>query len=468
MKRYLPYLPALILTLGAILRVVTIGSSAIWFDEAVSLYRSTIPFMTLFSNGADQSGSLVLDLLLRLTTYFNHHSIILLRLPSLIAGLISLWLVWILMKKLHFTLEQQIATSLLVAFLPGLLWLGQDARPYGITACIILAALYFALDGAWLGLVACCGLTMYSHATAGLFAIGIFFIPYIYSYERRVAILSGIAIAISWVPAAVRIFFHGDFESIALQPWAAHLTGNWFVQSGLIALWAPDFGNVYFLIAAFILLAFTLPLILSNKKNIVGVTLALSWLLPLIIITIASLAWENVINYRTLMPLLFPFCLWLGWKLMERPVFFPKFLLGGSWAILLIVSLIIWRPAERGAYLDKVTAEVRSQFQPGDLLVYSTDTSIMATNFYLGDLPHYQWNVSSNTMLNGVLLSNTGDPSMARRIWLFTPTDILLTDQEETRIHSIIPTRQEPIYKLIYLQTPNIEIYLLDPVPIIK
>ena len=150
MKRYLPHIPALILSLGAILRVVTIGSAALWYDEAISLYRSTIPFMQLFSNGTDQSGSLILDLLLRITTTFNHHSIILLRLPSLIAGMISLWLVWLLMKKLYFTLEQQIASSILIAFLPGLLWLGQDARPYGITACILLAALYFVLDSSTL------------------------------------------------------------------------------------------------------------------------------------------------------------------------------------------------------------------------------------------------------------------------------------------------------------------------------
>jgi hypothetical protein len=244
----------------------------------------------------------------------------------------------------------------------------------------------------------------------------------------------------------------------------------------LIAIWANAFGTIYFLIPSFIILDITLPLIITShwpteKTNPPTSTfLLLSWLLPLIIITLASLAWENVINYRTLMPLLFPFCLWLGWKLMERPVLFYKFFLSLSWTVLLIVSLFIWRPAQRGAYLDKVTAEVRSQFQPGDLLVYSTSTSFLATNYYLGDLPHYQWYVSTNWLLMepGVKIADTGEPSTAKRIWLFTPRDVLLTDQEEARIHSIIPAGQEPIYKLIYLQTSNIEIYLLDPAPTIK
>jgi hypothetical protein len=464
MKKYIHYIPALILALGGILRTVTICSAAIWYDEAISLYRTTIPFIQLFTNGTDQSGSLILDLLLRITISFNHHSIFLLRLPSLIGGLISLWLVWVLMKWLHFTIEQKIAVSLLVAFLPGMLWLGQDARPYSIEACILLAALVFAIDRRWLGLTACCGLAIYAHTTAGCFAIGIFALAfYTYRLDRK-AIISGIAIAISWIPAAVRIFLHGDAIRTALQPWAAHLTGNWFVQSGLIAIWTNAFGNVYFLIASFIVLAFTLPLIFFKTSGFFGEVLTLSWLLPLIIITIASFAWENVILYRTLMPLLFPFCIWLGWELMERPVFFYKFFLAGLWSILLIVSIIIWRPAQRGAYLDKVTSEVRSQFQPGDLLVYSTNTAALATDFYLGDLPHYQWDVSTNWLLMepGVKQSNTGDPLIAKRIWLFTPRDVLLTDQEEAIIHSIIPNGQKPIYLLKYLQTSNIEIYLLN------
>jgi hypothetical protein len=465
MNKYKTYIPALILAFGAILRVITIGSAAIWYDEAISLYRTTIPFMQLFTNGTDQSGSLVLDLILRITTYYNHHSIFLLRLPSLIAGLISIWLVWILMKKLQFTLEQKIFSSILIAFLPGMLWLGQDARPYGIVALLLLGAFWYSLDHNWLGLIATCGLTMYAHTTAGVYAIGIFAVA-IYVYRRIdwKILLSGLAIGISWVPALVRIFIHGDMGRTALQPWAAHLTGNWFIQSGLIAIWANAYAYLDFFMSSFIILSFTLAMVVIFRNNKGWIILTLSWVLPLILIMLASMLWENVIQYRTLMPLLFLFCLWLGYVVLLRPVTALRFMCGSAWSILLIISLFIWKPAQRGAYLDQITADIRNQFQTGDLLVYSTDTAALATNFYLGDLPHYQWNVSSNWLLMepGVKLPNTGDPLTAKRIWLFTPNDVLLTDQEEAEIHSIIPNGQKSIYLLTYLQTSNIEIYLLD------
>ena len=53
--------------------------------------------------------------------WIDPRSLWLLRLPSLLAGLLSLWLVWKLMQQLHFTPWQQLLTALFTALLPGLL-----------------------------------------------------------------------------------------------------------------------------------------------------------------------------------------------------------------------------------------------------------------------------------------------------------------------------------------------------------
>jgi hypothetical protein len=53
-------LPVFFLLLGAALRIGTLGYAAIWYDEAVTLYRTTIPFMQLFTNRSENSGDLLL------------------------------------------------------------------------------------------------------------------------------------------------------------------------------------------------------------------------------------------------------------------------------------------------------------------------------------------------------------------------------------------------------------------------
>ena len=95
-------LPALLLIIGAVLRVARTGAAAIWFDESNTLYRASIPFHTLFTETSENSGDLLLEIILRPLLALSH-SVWMLRLPSMLAGLASLWLVWKLMERLDFT-----------------------------------------------------------------------------------------------------------------------------------------------------------------------------------------------------------------------------------------------------------------------------------------------------------------------------------------------------------------------------
>jgi hypothetical protein len=72
MKRYLPKLPAILLILGAILRIAGTGAAAIWFDETDLLHTSSLPLMQLFSEPTDNSGDLLLELILRPLLALSH------------------------------------------------------------------------------------------------------------------------------------------------------------------------------------------------------------------------------------------------------------------------------------------------------------------------------------------------------------------------------------------------------------
>ena len=453
-------LPVIFLIYGAILRIATLGSAAIWFDEAVLLYRTTIPLMQLFSNHSEDSGDLLLELLLRPIMGIDPRSLWLLRLPALLAGLISLWLVWKLMQWLQFTWWQQCLSAALVAFLPGLLWMGQDGRPYGLLACLFLAAIWFALESRWLGLVASCGLMVYCHSTGAVFAVGALAIAlYLYPWKARRILISGALIAMTWLPALLRIVQNDNWADYA---WGATPTFEIWAISGYVAFWTNT--GTYQFFFAFTVMALTMPLLFSFFKARSRIVPLAAWSVPLIGMMLFSLH-RNVIIYRTLIPLLFPFALWLGWELGSAQK--PKLLrnvLSGFWAVALVVGLIAWHPADRGSHLDQITAEIRAQWQPGDQLVYASSTVGLPFEYYLGDLPQKWLDIAKDPLMlvSGIPRDVRNCQGPCKRAWVIIPDEtFLITPAEWTSLDKITQGKT-PVYSIKYIQAATINVYLED------
>jgi|ERR1035437_3193650 hypothetical protein len=453
-------LPILFLFSGAVLRIATLGSSAIWYDEAVTLYRTTIPFMQLFTNRSENSGDLLLELILRpFSLAFKPGSLWLLRLPALLAGLISLWLVWLLMQKLQFSFRQQLITAALVAFLPGLLWQGQDGRPYGLLACLFLAALWFALEGRWLGLIASCGLMVYCHSTGAVYALGALAIAfYLHPCKIRNFLISGALIGLAWLPALLRIIITNENLAYA---WGSASTFEIWAISAYVAFWM-NMGMYQFFFAATVL-AFTLPLLFSGDPDRSRIIPLMAWSIPLVGMMLFSLL-RNVIIYRTLIPLLFPFSLWLGWELGDvmRPVWLRR-VLTGLWAIALVIGLAGWHSADRGSHLDQIAAQIRAQWQPGDQLIYVSSTVGLPFEYYLGDLPHAWLDIAKDPLMDvpGVPRSVLGCQGPCKRWWVIIPEEKdLITPPEWAALKPYMPG--QPVYSIHYMQAATIDVWLED------
>jgi hypothetical protein len=458
-KSYKSYLPALILFAGAILRIIGTGASAIWFDEANTFYRTTIPFMSLFTQDSEASGNLFLEIIERPLMAISH-SLWMLRLPSMIAALISLWLVWKLINLLQFSLRQQIMATCLTAFLPGLLWIAQDARSYGILSCLLLAGTYFALKGRWVGILAVCGLTIYAHSTGPVSAAAVLLLALIYNRKDwKKFLLVGTLTVLAWLPAIERM----AANLIINQPWEPTLTGSWFMASVTAAFW-PQLAPHWFLIGSLLFLYSSLAFIGFTQTFSGGKIFLLMWIIPLAgLIFFSNVQHNNVILYRTLMPMLFPFVLWLGWELGSNSnVPFIRWSFSAYWITILVIGLIFWNPAERGGHLDQEAASIRSQFQPGDVLVYTTQTVALPFEYYLSDLPY----TFDDTIRNSFLLipsiprisTVNGTPS---RRWYIIPHDQIVTQEE-------LSTLMEKVKggtlmgNLHYLQAAEIDIYLVE------
>jgi hypothetical protein len=460
MNKFYSKLPIILLILGGILRVSGAGSAAIWFDEANTLYRSGIPFFTLLTERSENSGDIFLELILRPLLAISH-SVWMLRLPSILAGLVSLWLVWKLMQWFKFNLLQQCLTSALVAFLPGLLWIGQDARVYGLLACVFLAALWFVLEGRWLGVIATCGLMIYCHSTGPVYAAGILLIAlYLHSWKIKTVFISGFLIVLSWTPAIIRIFKYWIIQ----QPWAPTLTATVLIQSTLQAIWTHASITTWFALLALLTLLLTLGLLFSKIKAHSRIVCLAAWSIPLASLCLFSLFTNNMVQYRTLMPMLFTFCLWLGWELglMQRP-YILRYALAGLWTWLLLVGLWYWNPADRGGGLNKVAAEIRSNWQPGDTLVYTTETVALPFDYYLRELPHTWVAIVDHPFLAVPSIVRTyRDCSIpCRRYWIVIPEDLLITPAEHIDLNTLVHD-QKPIYQIRYLQAAPIDVYLVE------
>jgi hypothetical protein len=475
MKKYLSHLPAVLLIAGAILRIATIGAAAIWYDEAATLYRSSLPFWQLSTNLVDQSGCLVLDLLLHGIMWISPHSLILLRLPALVAGLVSLWMVWLITKRLDFNLEQKILAAALVSFLPGLLWIGQDARVYGLTACIFMVAVWYLINASWLGFTAACGLLLYCHNTGILLVAGlvIVFITHIIFVEtemdwihfrfevNNIPKMLGI-LFITTIPVLVRILYRGELSNGPMQPWAPQLTFDWFSMSVLQSIWAHVFSPT---IIGFLGFAILLAAILIIPYKIKQPLLVLVWLVPFAILIFVSLVFNNIFLYRTISPLIYPFCLWLAFTLAQDPVYVGRKMLTAGWMLMLVLSLVTWDPAARGGGLDLTSAEIRARFEPGDLIVYTTYTVSMPFDYYISDLPHLMAHLASSSYLNEPGDGITTDPSRlnaANRIWFISPDDGLINADEMIFIDALHGPSNKPAYQVFYKQAATINVWVVD------
>lgn len=469
-------LPLLLLTLGAILRTVTLGSAALWYDESVTLYRtSLLPFLQTYTAKVDNSGCLLLELLLRPLVALGHGGavpLLLLRLPSLLAGLGCLALVWLIMRELQFTPTQQAFTALFAACLPGALWIAQDARSYSLLALVFLAGLWYALRGRPLGMAACMGLMIYCHNVGPAYAAAVLCIGlYFYPTKWRLVLLAGLVAALAWLPALL----HDVQMSLAVfgifQPWAVTLTFKWFVNALIQSLWTTR--SPAFILAAFLILLVSPGLLYSKAwkcrpRNAV----LLAWVVPVGVLVLASVWFFNLIMYRTLMPLVFSLSLFLGWEFgravetlhaTHLPVY--RLALAALWTGLLVVGLARWRPSDRGGQLDRAAAYIRSEWQTGDVLVYETLTAGMPFNFYLSDLPHYTWPyVTHDPLMNepGLPMLTSADPAAARRVWLIVPRDGLITAAESAQFDAAFPHPAAPLWRIAYLQAAHINVYLVE------
>lgn len=456
--------PLSILLIGMIFRLIGYSSSAIRYDEAVSLYRATTPFTQYLSDLHGYSSLFLWEFILRLMSIFGHE-LWLIRLPAVLIGMGTLLLVLKLMEKMGYSTIQKSFVSFMIALCPGLLWISQDARAYGLLIFLYLLAILFILERKWLGFVTVCGLSIYTHIIGPAFAGASFVFAFVlFPKEWKKFILLGFAVVITWIPWGLLYINIQPTPQFINTFWLGKFTVGSFLLQMIYAYFTRMVSYpIFILFLVTIVLSIILAVKWSKRQSVKN---SLIFLAPFLIILLESILWENTLFYRTLITLIIPFALSLGSMISQDQKKLLEWMMVGLWILIAGIGISGWNPRLRGGDVDKAAQIIKDNWQEGDVIYYGTGTAALPFDYYLSHRPEF--------MLDGITNSNLTPPSLARRFdfialekiekkraWVIFPLDMFIPKQQMTRLMDYVKNG-ELINTVKIFEVPDIQVYLVD------
>lgn len=467
-KRNIPQLYLPVILAGAVLRIAGFGVSPLWLDEAISLRYAQLPMLEMVRLISHDYTPPLWELLVKPFIWILGSNEVALRLPSVLASLVGLWLAWQIIRE--FIPEEshgaRLAAVVLVSLTPYQFWLAQDGRVYALYTALYLAGVLFAIRGRWLGLMAVCGLLYYAHATSVVYVLTLLILAYYKHHDQWqsiliVAIVSTVAFS-PWISVNVNNAQTGLLWSlpISIGSVAAAVEGAFFAA-------ALNWGGFYYLAVAVIGLCLFVAMVLSlepisyKQYHHKHLELAAVAAIPMISLITLSYFVTNILYFRVLAPSAPMMGIWFAAVLWPRRLTMTTWLIPYSWVILILAGLLTWSPATRGGDLRQVVQIIQAQSQPGDVVYHASDTSYLPFSLYLHNLPQYQldeFDIGTPDAFKGPKVKLETIPH--ERAWIVWSRDPAMIWNEQRMLSY---TRGATLVGIInYYQAPNIEIYLKE------
>lgn len=400
----------------------------LWYDEAFTGLLARQPLAQLLAGtAADVHPPLYYLLvwpLMQLIDLFDL-PLWLVRLPSLLAGGLSIWLMSKAAPALGFDARLTRVLVAVTAITPAQVWYGAEARQYALLTALFLAAAWALGARRWHWFTLAAMGLVYTH-NYGLF------------YAAALGLLG---LARNWRDVG-RIARAGGITAAAWSPWAVVMARQIAEIDG--RYWVEPFGHGPLITTLVVLLAgFELPPAALMAGGALGLTLlmvaltrrpplalVMLALAPMILAALAALGVTNLWLFRGLIPaqpFLVGLALWpfvRGWD--WRPARWLAVALVGP---LLAWSLIAQQATGQDATDDSAGAAlavIRAGWQEGDLLVHMTDGSAVHLGLKAPDLPQVKLAECAHTVgaltdasrlaLGMELVERI--PATSRRVWL--------------------------------------------------
>jgi 4-amino-4-deoxy-L-arabinose transferase-like glycosyltransferase len=395
-------LAILILALG--IRLLGIWSRPIWYDEAFSMLfsekgLSAMLYGTLAPTGIGSADIHPLGYytILWLWMKLFGGSLIVARALSVLTGLVSVYLVYLI--ALEASSEPYTATlsMLFAALAPFQIHYAQEIRMYAFMTMWLLLATFAYQRGArggswkwWVLFSISAALAQYSHHLAAFYLGALALLPVLQKNWRalRALILAGIGALILYGPWLVQL--PAQFTKVQNSYWVAR----------------PDFSKLFTLLLVYMtntplpapLIAFALAIVLvvmvigiiqtvrysrQTHKGTGTWLLYLSFAPPLFLFLFSQ--WRPVYIERALLPAGAIFCIWLAWVIratnVQKPLQYILLGLLGLSSLLGIYQHLTYRDFPYGPFqaLDRF---LRERVEAQDVIVHSNKLSMLPALYF--------------------------------------------------------------------------------------
>ncbi len=390
MKKVYPTCLVIIFLLAILLRFSTLGRNSLWFDEAWGVFRAKQPIATTLAGNIEVGRPPLYYAGLHYWVNWFGSSETSVRLPSAIASLFSVGLVYLLGYQLSNRRSALVAMSLL-SFSPLHIWYGQEVRMYIFVSCLGLIAANGLVWEHWLAIV-----PVTAALTAGLYVD----FPMIPLWIG----LSGVFVVYWWIKGRpigqFLVWFISTCLAIILyQPWWSRtlalfdLLNNIFVFSLVRqALHLPEFSSSQYImimvtsgLGVALLSGLVYKLLQQEKiRNILAPLLIILFLLLTVIF-----AWPRLFGIKRVLVTGWPYvclfiaCLIATWE-RKRPI-----ILYGSLGVSLVAALAMLGAVPKDDWRGAV-AYIETHAQPHDVVWIDPNWNNAVYAYYRPGTPaHY-------------------------------------------------------------------------------
>jgi len=194
-------------------RLWSLGSERLWFDEAFTFWvaaPSTDFWAAVKGDTHPPLWNLIQAVQVRLMSLLHLELEAGFRLWSVVFGVGAVMLLWGIARRLGFSRSTGLGVGLLAAWMPGLVYFGQDARMYSLLAFCVMGALYAALRRNWYLFTPFALAAVYTQ-NVGLFYIGALGLAVLVTSQRpeeRLRILLSLGVVglgyLPWLPSMLQ------------------------------------------------------------------------------------------------------------------------------------------------------------------------------------------------------------------------------------------------------------------------
>lgn len=444
----------LILFVALLVRLIGIASRPIWYDEAFSILFAEkglgqMLYGTLAPTGTGSADIHPLGYYTLLWGWMKvfGESLIATRMLSVLAGLVTVYLVHQISKELFDSKTAETA-MLISALVPFQVHYSQEIRMYAFLALWLLLATFSYLHGSktgnwrwWLLFVISSALAQYTHNLAAFFLIPLAVTPLRKRDWRtfRFILISGLIAILLYLPWLIQLpsqFAKVDQAYWVTKPGVSDIFTLLLVFTANTPL--PDTWVLPALIIAILVIAIGT---MQTFRKIIGVdktnglwVLYLSFAPPVLLFLFSQ--WIPVYIERALLPSGAFFCIWLAWILHKTDLSNAgRKLLIGLLAVAFTAGIyqhVTYHGFPYGPF-GGLTTYLRANVEPEDLIIHSNKLSMLPAMYFDRTLPQ----------------TFIGDPPGSATDTLAPATQQVLEIEAETDIRSAV-SDAERVWYIVY------------------